>query len=307
MATSTDTQTPVTTAQSSPIIASLHEHVSYTEVVCDPLWQGAMAEELTALHQNHHRWDSVLMPSGKRAIGYHWVYKIRTKSDVSIERYKARLVSKGEVYKLQKDLYGLKQAPRACAGRILFFSYVDDMIIIGDDCDGIELLEAELSHRFDMKELGLLRYFLGIEVASSPKKEKEGVAMVKEKFKEKIKKVFFDDVELMSRGKTLYRTLHPYDVHIVLLHLFSSSTTSLDLRAYYNVDWARDSVTCKSTNGFYALIGDSLISWKSMKQDILSKSYTQGEYHVIAVTTSEIISLPIYDDSIQLMAESPRP
>ncbi|GJX49710.1 hypothetical protein Tco_0276555 [Tanacetum coccineum] len=31
-------------------VHSLHEHESYMEVVCDPLWQGVMAEKLTALH-----------------------------------------------------------------------------------------------------------------------------------------------------------------------------------------------------------------------------------------------------------------
>ncbi|GKD52570.1 uncharacterized mitochondrial protein-like protein [Tanacetum coccineum] len=43
------------------------------------------------------------------------------------------------------------------------------MIIPGDGCDGIEFLKAVLSHRFAMKDLGLLCYFLGIKVASSLK------------------------------------------------------------------------------------------------------------------------------------------
>nr|GEU74656.1 Gag-Pol polyprotein [Tanacetum cinerariifolium] len=72
----------------------LHEPNSYREVVCDPLWQVTIAKELAALHQTQ-TWDLVPFLVGKRAIGFLWVYKIKTKSDGSITRYKARLVSKG--------------------------------------------------------------------------------------------------------------------------------------------------------------------------------------------------------------------
>ncbi|XP_022151608.1 uncharacterized protein LOC111019520 [Momordica charantia] len=43
------------------------------------------------------------------------------------------------------------------------------MIITGDDCDGIESLKYDLSRWFSMKDLRMMHYFPGIEVAYSPK------------------------------------------------------------------------------------------------------------------------------------------
>nr|KYP70478.1 Retrovirus-related Pol polyprotein from transposon TNT 1-94 [Cajanus cajan] len=105
----------------------------------------------------------------------------------------------GLVCKLQKSLYGLKQSPCAWFGRFskviqefgmirceadhtVFFRrssthkfiylvvYVDDIVITG--------LKQHLFKHFQTKDLGLLRYFLGIEVAQS----KSGIAISQRKY-----------------------------------------------------------------------------------------------------------------------------
>jgi hypothetical protein len=53
-----------------------------------------MKEELDALHKNH-TWDLVDLPRGKSVVGYKWVYKIKTCSHGTVDRYKARLVARG--------------------------------------------------------------------------------------------------------------------------------------------------------------------------------------------------------------------
>ncbi|RDX89784.1 hypothetical protein CR513_28451, partial [Mucuna pruriens] len=108
----------------------------------------------------------------------------------------------GLVCKLHRSLYGLKQSPRAWFGKfsqvvqnfemirseanhsvfychssfgkcVYLVVYVDDIIITGNDDIKISQLKQYLFNHFQTKDLGHLKYFLGIEVAQS----KEGIAI----------------------------------------------------------------------------------------------------------------------------------
>uniref|UniRef100_A0A392MQF0 Retrovirus-related Pol polyprotein from transposon TNT 1-94 n=1 Tax=Trifolium medium TaxID=97028 RepID=A0A392MQF0_9FABA len=247
------------------------EPQSYEEASKSKHWVTAMKVELFALAKNC-TWKMVELPPHTKPIGCRWVYKIKHKSDGTVERYKARLVAKGynqvegidyfetfspvaklitvrtllaiaaiknwhlhqldvnnaflhgdlqeDVYmkipegvtcnklnmvcKLQKSSYGLKQASRKWYEKLtallikegytqsasdysLFtlqkehnftalLVYVDDIILAGNSMDEFDIIKIVLDAAFKIKNLGQLKYFLGLEVAHS----KEGITIFTE-------------------------------------------------------------------------------------------------------------------------------
>jgi len=65
----------------------------------------------------------------------------------------------------------------------------------------------------------------------------------------------------------------------------------LELRAYSDADHGSDPTDRKSVTRFCIFLGDSLISWKSKKQSIVSQSSTEAEYCAMTSTTKEIVWL----------------
>ncbi|XP_071708189.1 uncharacterized protein [Rutidosis leptorrhynchoides] len=249
------------------------EPKTYKQAACDQNWVDAMNLEMAALNRNN-TWEITELPPDRIPIGNKWVYRIKYKSNGEIERYKARLVTKGysqqegidyeetfspvvkhatircivtlavnnnwpmfqldvndaflygdlyeEVYmtllegyfsendnrvcKLNKSLYGLKQAPRKWNEKlnsalvehdfkqstcdyslyvkssdnvfIAILVYVDEIVVTGNNLNEIEKFKLFLKLKFQIKDLGKLKYFLGIEILNNEK----GICMNQRKY-----------------------------------------------------------------------------------------------------------------------------
>ncbi|CAL2247735.1 unnamed protein product [Prunus armeniaca] len=247
----------------STLVTTEIEPTCYTQACRHLEWKQAMFDEYHAPLQQG-TWTLVPPSPLLNTVGCKWVFRIKQRSDGTIERYKARLVAKGfhqqsgidyfdtfshvvkpttvrtvlclaisfgwplrqldvnnaflhgslsenvymrqppgfadphrpnHVCKLHKAIYGLKQAPRAWFQRFSFllrvgftqsqadnsmfvchdqFSvmilllYVDDIILTGSDSPHLLIFLRTLGTEFDIKDLGRLHYFLGVEVHYHP-------------------------------------------------------------------------------------------------------------------------------------------
>ncbi|WJZ95425.1 hypothetical protein VitviT2T_014198 [Vitis vinifera] len=88
-----------------------------------------------------------------------------------------------KVHKVNESFFGYRQSNsdhtlflKKQHGEIIaLIVYVDDMVVTGNDLEERKALQNYLSREFEMKDLGHLKYFLGIEVSRSS----EGIFVLK--------------------------------------------------------------------------------------------------------------------------------
>uniref|UniRef100_A0A2N9J0P4 Cysteine-rich receptor-like protein kinase 10 n=1 Tax=Fagus sylvatica TaxID=28930 RepID=A0A2N9J0P4_FAGSY len=242
------------------------------------------------------------------------------------------------VCQLHKSLYGLKQAPRAWFERFtshlltLGFSasvadaslfilhhgsttvylllYVDDIIITGNNPTAISDIITQLSNAFELKDLGPLRYFLGLQIDY----KKVGLFVHQHKYITDLLTKFHmteckaastpiattsslstTTTDLLSDptpyrslvGALQYATFTRPDITFAVNRILFQPGP-LALTAFTDADWAGDTSDRRSTSGVVVFLGNNPITWLSKKQHTVSRSSTEAEYRSLATGAAEL-------------------
>ncbi|GJU22208.1 putative RNA-directed DNA polymerase, partial [Tanacetum coccineum] len=247
-----------------------------------------------------------------------------------------------KVCKLKKSLYGLKQAPRQWnhkLAEVLFEAgfaqsksdhslyikkegdtclyllvYVDDLVLTGNSVVEMKKFKEFLSKKFKIKDLGELKYFLGIEVLRT----KSGLCLNQRKYclemlheygllacrpvmtplpknyvlshKESDDDKYLRNVTSYQKliGKLIYLTMTRPDISYVVqclsqhMHAPLQSHFSIGLRVLKYLKLAPGS-------GISFSKSNSGVKVKSKKQATLSKSLAEAEYRAMASAICEVM------------------
>ncbi|RVW25376.1 Retrovirus-related Pol polyprotein from transposon RE1 [Vitis vinifera] len=140
--------------------------------------------------------------------------------------------------------------------------YVDNIVVAGDDLQGIEALKRSLLQEFEIKELGRLKYFLGIEVAHS----RHGIFISQQK----PNRAYVVGVVSQFMHNP---NVHLRAAHRILQYLKGAlgnevsfkRSNELTLEACMDVDYARSIDDRRLTSSYCKFLGGNLVTWKCKK------------------------------------------
>ncbi|XP_047979369.1 uncharacterized mitochondrial protein AtMg00810-like [Salvia hispanica] len=191
------------------------------------------------------------------------------------------------------------------------------MIITGDNVEEIAELRKNLFQEFEMKDLGLLKYFLGIEVLRS----KKGIFINQRKYiLDLLAEIGMldckpadtpmvqnhglqikEDGEPSDRGryqrlvgKLIYLSYTRPDIAYAgtAEHgLMFEKHGHMEIHGFTDADWAGNPNDRKSTTGYFAFVGGNLVTWRSKKHKVVALSSAEAEFRGIKSGLTEILWL----------------
>ncbi|RVX07565.1 Retrovirus-related Pol polyprotein from transposon RE1 [Vitis vinifera] len=241
-----------------------------------------------------------------------------------------------KVCKLKKSLYGLKQSLRAWFGRFtksmrafgycqsnsdhtLFLKkqhgkittlivYVDDMVVTGNDLEERKALQNYLSREFEMKDLDLLQEIgmSGCQPVNTP--IEEGLKLCVEPNQVSTDKGRYQRLVgiLMYLAHTRPDLAYALSVNA---HgkgiLFAKNVDHQSIEVYTDADWAGAVDDRRSTSGYFTFVGGNLVTWKSKKQNVVSRSSAEAEFRGMTLGLCEELWLRLLLQDLSYLSRQP--
>ncbi|RVW97975.1 Retrovirus-related Pol polyprotein from transposon RE1 [Vitis vinifera] len=219
----------------------------------------AMNDEFNVLVRNG-TWELVSSTFMQNLVGCKWVFRIKQLLDGSVDRYKAKLVAKGFHQRPGVDYHDtFSLVVKLTTIRLVLSLTVNK----GTNTNIIKRYIYLLTQRFSIKDLGVLSYFLGSKVLTTP----SGMLLTQRRY-------IFD---LLAWTK-MFGT-KPVATPLVI---------DGNLILHLDADWAGNKDDYTSTSAYIVYLGHHLISWSSKKLRTVAWSSTKAKYRSVAATTSEI-------------------
>nr|GEW22933.1 zinc finger, CCHC-type [Tanacetum cinerariifolium] len=210
----------------------------------------------------------------------------------------------GKVYKLIKALYGLSQAPRAwnvkldqtlksldfkkCnleqavytrrskTSTLIVGVYVDDLIITGTPKKEIDAFKSKMKDKFEISDLGLLAYYLGIEVTQAGREITIKQTGYINKILMETSMADSNDTKIpMDLGTKLVKA---EDGNPVDATYYRSLIGSLRIIGYSDSSYGINTDQGKGTTGIVFYFGESPITWCTQKQPTVALSSCESEF-----------------------------